>query len=170
MAVATVQLGPGRSQTGVPSDDGRWDQVEAKMRELGYRPDALIEVLHTAQETFGYLDPEVLSYVGDRLGVPPSKAYGVATFYSYFTLEPVARHSCVVCTGTACYLDGAGALLGAVSGVLAARGKEAVPDRWLSLEEVRCLGPCSMAPVAVVDGAVHGKLSPEQLASLVESL
>jgi bidirectional [NiFe] hydrogenase diaphorase subunit len=140
------------------------------MRELGYRPDALIEVLHTAQEAFGYLDAQALAYVGDRLGVPQSKAYGVATFYSYFTLEPEASHSCVVCTGTACYLDGAGALVSAVAGLLAARGQEAAPDRWLSLEEVRCLGPCSMAPVAVVDHEVHGKLTPPGLVSVVESL
>lgn len=167
MGVA-VQPGPGRPEASF-LDDQRWGQVEAKMRELGYRPDALIEVLHTAQEAFGYLDVEVLAGVGDRLGVPQSKVYGVATFYSYFSLEPLARHSCMVCTGTACYLDGASALLAAVAGVLAGRGAK-VPGQWLALEEVRCLGPCSMAPVAVVDGAVHGKLSPGELVSLVEAL
>jgi len=81
------------------------------MRRLGYSPDSLIEVLHTAQEAFGYLDAETLAYVGDSLGVPPSRTYGVATFYSYFTLKPQGEHTCVVCTGTACYISGAGTIL-----------------------------------------------------------
>ena len=71
-----------------PNDDKRWRQVDVRMRRLGYRPDGLIEVLHTTQEVFGYLDDEALSYVGESLGVPPSKVYGVATFYSHFLLKP----------------------------------------------------------------------------------
>ena len=176
-AVEVVTVEPGPPERGRETDDEeRWHPLDAKMCELGYRPDALIEVLHTAQEAFGYLGAETLAYVGERLGVPKSKAYGVATFYSFFTLEPKARHTCVVCTGTACYLDGAAALLSAVADVLAARAKAAAPGEkeaaggWISLEEVRCLGPCSMAPVAVVDGEVHGKLSPSGLASLVKAL
>ena len=85
------------------------------MRRLGYRPDGLIEVLHTTQEVFGYLDDEALLYVGESLGVPPSKVYGVATFYSHFLLKPPGLHTCVICTGTACYIKGASALLVAIS-------------------------------------------------------
>ncbi len=98
-----------------PSDDKRWRQVDVRMRRLGYRPDGLIEVLHTTQEVFGYLDDEALSYIGESLGVPPSKVYGVATFYSHFLLKPQGLHTCVVCTGTACYIKGASALLAAIA-------------------------------------------------------
>ena len=82
-----------------PSDDKRWKIVETRMRRMGDRPAALIEALHAAQEAFGYLDTDALHYVGDTLGVPHSRVYGVATFYSFFTLKPQGEHTCVVCTG-----------------------------------------------------------------------
>ena len=90
-----------------PSDDKRWKIVETRMRRMGDRPQALIEALHAAQEAFGFLDTDALQFVGDTLGVPHSRVYGVATFYSYFTLKPQGEHTCVVCTGTACYINGA---------------------------------------------------------------
>ena len=81
------------------------------MRRLGDRPEALIEALHAAQEAFGFLDDDALEYVGDTLGVPHSRVFGVATFYSFFTLKPQGEHTCVICTGTACYINGAGELI-----------------------------------------------------------
>ena len=84
-----------------PSDDKRWSVVETRMRRLGNRPDALIEALHATQEAFGYIDDDALRYVSDSLSVPPSKVFGVATFYHYFNLKPQGEHTCVVCTGTA---------------------------------------------------------------------
>src|SRR5919109_4734201 len=102
----------------MPSDDPRWQAVEARMRQLGNRPDALIEALHATQSAFGSIDAEALRFIGRRLGLPPSTVYGVATFYSYFTLEPRGRRTCVVCTGTACYINGAGRILDALEGVL----------------------------------------------------
>ena len=94
-----------------PSDDKRWKIVETRMRRMGDRPAALIEALHSAQEAFGYLDDDALNYVGDTLGVPHSRVYGVATFYSFFTLKPQGEHTCVVCLGTACYVKGATRIL-----------------------------------------------------------
>ena len=99
-----------------PSDDKRWRIVDTRMRRLGQRPDALIEVLHAAQEAFGFLDSDTLAYVGGSLGVPLSKVYGVATFYSFFTMAPKGEHACVVCTGTACYINGAGQIVAGMSG------------------------------------------------------
>ena len=81
------------------------------MRRLGYRPDALVEALHSVQDSFGYLDRDALVFVAGSLRVPPSRVYGVATFYSYFSLKPPGAHTCVVCMGTACYINGAPALL-----------------------------------------------------------
>ncbi len=153
-----------------PSDDKRWRQVDVRMRRLGYRPDGLIEVLHTTQEVFGYLDEEALSYVGESLGVPPSKVYGVATFYSHFTLKPQGLHTCVVCTGTACYINGASALLAAIVKELGVQPGGTTPDGRLSVLKARCLGACSMAPAVVVDGEVHGHAVPAQLVDALENL
>ena len=95
MAVAIAAQAP-------PSDDRRWKVVDARMRRLGYRPDALVEALHSVQDSFGFLDRDALEYVAGSLHLPPSRVHGVATFYSYFTLKPPGEHACVVCTGTAC--------------------------------------------------------------------
>ena len=165
-ALAT-QSGVGRP---APNDDKRWRQVDIRMRRLGYRPDGLIEALHTAQELFGYLDDETLLFVGDNLGVPPSKVYGVATFYSYFTLKPQGLHTCVVCTGTACYINGATALLDAIDRELDVRAGATTADGRISLLKARCLGACSMAPAVVVDGEVHGRTVPSELVTLLEGL
>jgi bidirectional [NiFe] hydrogenase diaphorase subunit len=153
-----------------PSDDKRWRQVDVRMRRLGYRPDGLIEVLHTTQEVFGYLDDEALSYVSESLGVPPSMVYGVATFYSYFTLKPQGLHTCVVCTGTACYINGASGLLAAIGKQLDVQPGGTTADDNLSVLKARCLGACSMAPAVVIDGQVHGRVAPGQLVSLLEDL
>ena len=98
------------------------------MRRLGDRPAALIEALHAAQEAFGYLDTDTLNYVGDTLGVPHSRVYGVATFYSFFTLKPQGKHTCVVCTGTACYINGAKQILNGLEDALHVKPKETTAD------------------------------------------
>jgi bidirectional [NiFe] hydrogenase diaphorase subunit len=144
-----------------PSDDKRWRIVETRMRRVGQRPDALIEVLHAAQEAFGFLDTDALEYVGRSLGVPLSKVYGVATFYSFFTLKPQGEHACVVCTGTACYINGAGGIVTAIRRELGVRPGETTPDGKLSLLTARCLGSCSLAPAMILDGEVRGKLTAE---------
>ena len=151
-----------------PSDDKRWHIVETRMRRLGNRPDALIEALHSAQEVFGFLDDDALRFVSDSLRVPPSKVFGVATFYHYFTLKPHGEHTCVVCTGTACYINGAAEILASVKAGLDVRPRETTGDGKLSLLTARCLGACSLAPVATLDGAVEGRVdSGEFVAKLV---
>ena len=152
------------------SDDKRWRQVDVRMRRLGYRPDGLIEVLHTTQEVFGYLDDDALAYVGESLRVPPSKVYGVATFYSYFTLKPQGEHTCVVCTGTACYINGAAALLDEVGRTLGVEAGGTTADGKVSVLKARCLGACSLAPAVVIDDEVHGKMTPAGLKTLLEAL
>ena len=153
-----------------PSDDKRWRIVETRMRRLGHRPDALIEVLHSAQEAFGFLDTATLAYVGATLGVPLSKVYGVATFYSFFTLEPQGEHACVVCTGTACYINGAGGIVAGIRRELGVRPGETTPDGKLSLLTARCLGSCSLAPAMILDGEVQGKLTADAVLARLEAL
>jgi bidirectional [NiFe] hydrogenase diaphorase subunit len=140
------------------------------MRRLGNRPDGLIEVLHSAQEAFGYLDDDALRYISDSLRVPPSKVFGVATFYHHFTLKPHGEHTCVVCTGTACYISGASQILGSIQEGLGVKPRETTADGRLSLLTARCLGACSLAPVATIDGAVEGKVNPPDFVAKLEAL
>src|SRR5512134_2511694 len=140
------------------------------MRRLGNRPDALIEALHSAQEAFGYLDDDALRYVGESLLVPPSKVFGVATFYRHFTLKPQGEHTCVVCTGTACYINGAGEILSAIQAGLGVKPRETTANGKLSLLTARCLGACSLAPAVVVDGEMGGRVTPSEFVVRLEAL
>jgi bidirectional [NiFe] hydrogenase diaphorase subunit len=136
----------------LPSDDKRWRIVNGTMRRHGYARDALIETLHTVQQSFGFLDKESLKFVAASLRVPLSQAYGVATFYHYFTLKPPGKHSCLVCLGTACYIKGAAQLVAQAEKTLGVPCGETTSDLKVSLLTARCLGSCSAAPVVVYDG------------------
>jgi bidirectional [NiFe] hydrogenase diaphorase subunit len=153
-----------------PSDDKRWRIVETRMRRLGNRPDALIEALHSAQEAFGYLDDDTLRYVSESLSVPPSKVFGVATFYHHFTLKPHGEHTCVVCTGTACYINGAAEILRSIEVGLGVKPHETTADGKLSVLTARCLGTCSLAPAVVIDGDVEGLVNPLEVVARLERL
>jgi bidirectional [NiFe] hydrogenase diaphorase subunit len=152
------------------SDDKRWRIVETQMRRLGYKPDALIEVLHSAQEAFGFLDDDALEYIGGSLGVPPSRTYGVATFYSFFTLKPQGEHTCVVCTGTACYINGAKGILARLAKDLDLKPGGTTADGKLSLVTARCIGACSLAPAVIVDENTQGKATADSVMDQVEKL
>jgi bidirectional [NiFe] hydrogenase diaphorase subunit len=140
------------------------------MRRLGNRPDALIEAFHSTQEAFGHIDDEALRYVGESLSVPPSKVFGVATFYHYFRLKPQGDHTCVVCTGTACYIDGALDILAAIRAKLDVEPHGVTTDGRLSLLTGRCFGSCSLAPAAIVDGEVVGRVERDEFVERLEAL
>jgi len=147
----------------VPSQDKRWKLVDATMRRMGRHSRGLIETLHTVQEAFGYLDEEALRYVAMSLRVPLSRAYGVATFYQFFTLKPAGRHTCVVCMGTACYINGAQHLLDSIKADLGITAGETTSDGEVSLLTARCLGSCGLAPAVVYDQEVAGKVDNRSL-------
>ena len=152
------------------SDDERWRIVDTRMRRLGHRPDALIEALHSAQEAFGYIDDDTLRYIGDALSLPPSTVFGVATFYHYFVLKPPGEHTCVVCTGTACYINGALRLLESIEAALAVRPHETTADGKVSLLTGRCFGSCSLAPAAIVDGDVQARVDAPEFVRRLQAL
>jgi bidirectional [NiFe] hydrogenase diaphorase subunit len=152
-----------RERTTPPAKDNRWKLVEATMRRHGHRAHSLIEALHTAQEAYGYLEPQVLGQLARALRVPLSKVYGVATFYSFFTLKPQGRHACVVCTGTACYIRGAGAIMNDIEREMGLKAGQTTPGGEVSLLTARCFGSCGLAPAAVMDGEVLGKLGPSDV-------
>jgi bidirectional [NiFe] hydrogenase diaphorase subunit len=151
-----------------PTDDKRWRVVQTTMRRHGNDPSALIETLHSVQESFGYLDDASLKFVAASLRLPTSKVYGVATFYNYFSLKPQGEHTCVVCLGTACYIKGGRDILNALQQATTLKPGQTSPDKAVSLLTARCLGTCGLAPVAVYDDEVVGKVSPTDVVCKVK--
>lgn len=127
------------------------------MARHGYAGDALIEVLHVAQELYGHLSPPVLASVAHKLKLPPSRVLGVATFYHLFRFEPDRAHAAVVCLGTACYAAGGPALMSTLE-----RHARAHRGEW-SLHAGRCVGSCGLAPVVVCDGETLSRATPAAL-------
>lgn len=141
--------------------DNRARILEATMKRSQYQPDALIEVLHKAQELYGFLSPELLRQIARALHVPPSRVYGVATFYHFFALKPQGEHTCTVCLGTACYVKGAASLLAAIEQASGVRASHTSPDGKLSVLTARCLGACGIAPAVIFDNEVLGNQTAE---------
>jgi len=150
------------------SGDKRFKILEVHMKRYQHKSDALIEVLHKAQELFGYLDNDLLLFVAYRLKLPPSRVYGVATFYHFFTLKPQGRHTCVVCMGTACYVKGGDRVLAAVEEMAKIKPGETTSDRAVSLLTARCIGACGIAPAVVYDGTVTPRQTPESASGHVK--
>lgn len=145
----------------LPSSDKRWKLVEATIRRHGHKASSLIEVLHTVQESFGYLDSVSLRFVASSLRLPLSEVFGVATYYHYFSLKPPGQHTCVVCMGTGCYVKGSGNLMKAIEDVAHVTAGETTADGKVSVVAARCIGSCSLSPAVVFDGEVMPKAQPE---------
>ncbi len=144
-----------------PSGDKRFKILDVTMKRHLYQHDALIEVLHKAQELFGFLELDVLLYVARGLKLPPSRVYGVATFYHLFSLKPQGEHTCVVCMGTACFVKGADRLLAAIEQQAGIKAGQTTPNGKLSVMTARCIGACGIAPAVVFDGVTAGQQTPE---------
>jgi bidirectional [NiFe] hydrogenase diaphorase subunit len=151
-----------------PSGDNRFKLLETTMKRHSYQQNALIEILHAAQQLFGYLELDLLYTIARQLKLPPSKVYGVATFYNFFRLKPTGEHTCVVCTGTACYVKGADSLVQAVEKQAHIKVGETTTNCKLSLMTARCLGACGVAPAVVVDDVVEGHMTPDRLLGQVK--
>jgi bidirectional [NiFe] hydrogenase diaphorase subunit len=143
--------------------DRRFKVLDVTMKRHQFQPDALIEVLHKAQDLFGYLERDVLFHVARGLRLPPSRVYGVATFYHLFHLKPQGKHACVICLGTACFVKGADRLLKVVEEAAHVKAGETTPDNELSLLTARCFGACGIAPAAVYDGTIAGHQTPDDV-------
>jgi bidirectional [NiFe] hydrogenase diaphorase subunit len=154
----------------LPSDDKRWRIVQGTMRRNGFQPEALIETLHTVQESFGYLEEESLLFVARALNVAPSKVYGVATFYHFFQLKPAGDHVCSICNGTACYIKGGRELLEMFEDEYGLTSDETTPDGQLSLLTVRCIGACGLAPAVILDGEVVGRTDNDEMRAKINAL
>lgn len=158
------------SAKGHASGDLRYKSLDMTMKRHQYKPDALIEILHKAQESFGFLEEDVLIYIATELKLPLSRIYGVATFYHLFSLKPSGAHTCVVCLGTACHVKGASKLMVILEEELGIDVGETTADGNVSLMAARCLGACGIAPAMVIDGTVSGKQTPETALNKIRAL
>jgi NADH-quinone oxidoreductase subunit E len=131
-------------------------------------PGAVIPVLRMSQDVVGYLPVEVIDYISAGLNIPSSDVYGVATFYSLFSLTPKGRHKIRACLGTACYVKGIKEVMGRISKEFDLEVGGTTEDRRFSLEAVRCLGACGLAPVVVVDQDTYGSISADQVSGILE--
>ena len=138
------------------------------MRKNGFARHALIETLHTVQLSFGYLDDDSIRFVARSLRVPLSQAYGVVTFYHYFSMKPPGKHTMTICAGTACYIKGSAKLGEAAEKRLGIAQGGTTPDGNISLMTARCVGACSRAPVVLCDGNVAGEMSEAQMLEQLE--
>lgn len=128
---------------------------------------ALIEILHKAQEIFGYLPRDVQLFVARKLGIPGAEVFGVVSFYSYFTVKPMGKHTISVCMGTACYVRGADKIISKMKDYLGIESNETTEDGLFSLKDVRCIGACGLAPVILVDGKVYGRVKENEVEDII---
>ena len=128
----------------------------------------LMPIMHKANEIYGYLPAEVQTMIADELDIPLAEVYGVATFYSQFSLKPKGKHRISICLGTACYVKGADKILDAVEKELRISCGELTPDRKFSLDSCRCVGACGLAPVMIVDDEVYGRLTAKDVKGVLD--
>lgn len=138
-------------------------QLLQTISELKDERGALMPILQKAQEIYGYLPIEVQTMISDETGIPLEKIYGVATFYSQFSLTPKGKYQISVCLGTACYVKGSGDIYNKLMELLGVEGGGCTPDGKFSLEACRCIGACGLAPVMTINGEVYGKLTVDML-------
>lgn len=144
--------------------ESSYPEMDRILRDFPCSRDLLIEILHAAQQRFGYLDEALLAHIACHLDLPPSLVYGVATFYHSFRLQPSAPHHCTVCLGTSCHIRGGTTLMMQLEQRLSIAAGTTDRERGITLDSVRCLGTCGMAPLAVLNGVIIGGSTAEEVA------
>ena len=142
--------------------------LEQFINQFEDKESALIKVLYEAQHIFGYLSKEVMLFIAEKLNVPASKIYGVVTFYSYFNTEPKGRCQVKVCMGTACFVRGADKVARQLENQLNLKMGETSGDLKYSLDSLRCVGACGLAPVVLVNDKVYGKVEQDDISKIIQ--
>ena len=143
-------------------------QIDAIVDKYGSDPSGTIGILLDIQEAETYLSKEALTYVADKLGIPVTQLYRMATFYEGLSLKPRGRHQIHVCTGTACHVRGAKKILETLERDLGIKPGETTPDLEFGLKTVNCLGGCALGPLVVVDGEYHGNMTPVRVTDVIK--
>jgi len=147
------------------------EEIDAFIDELekqGSLDGKLIAILHRAQGIIGYLPKEVLAHIARRLSIPAAKVHGVVSFYSFFSTVPKGRYVINVCMGTACFVVGAEAILSELKKLLGIESGQTTPDRMFSLNALRCVGACGLAPVVVINEKMYGKVTVKDAGKIIE--
>ena len=144
------------------------NRVDQVIERYADKPGALIPVLTECQKIVGYVPVELQEYIAKGLNIPGSTVYGVVTFYSFFSMVPKGRHTIKVCMGTACYVRGIGEVLNRICSEFKVEVGGTTEDRRFSLEAVRCLGACGLAPVVVVNEDTHGDVSADKIMNILD--
>lgn len=148
--------------------DEMLDRIDEVITIRKSTPGAVITVLRECQDIVGYLPMELIDYISEGLTISRSEVFGIATFYSLFSLEPKGRHTIKCCLGTACYVKGIKEIMVRVTNEYQLSEGQTTTDRRFSLEAVRCLGACGLAPVVVVDSDTHGAVSSDKILDILE--
>ena len=143
-------------------------ELEAYIAEHKDIDGPLMPIMQKAQELFGYLSLETMTVIADALDIPVSEVYGVATFYAQFSLQPKGEYIISVCTGTACYVKGAQAVLDEVIKILGVGPGQTTPDGKFTIQDTRCLGCCGLAPVMTINQDVYGRLTADEVKGILE--
>jgi NADH-quinone oxidoreductase subunit E len=149
-------------------NDDMWSQIDTVIQKNRTISGAVITVLRECQTIAGYLPVELLDYISQGLNLPASSVYGVASFYSLFSMVPKGRHTIKICMGTACYVKGIKEALSRIENEYQLKEGDTTDDRRFTLEAVRCLGACGLAPVMVVDQDTHGDVSSDKVLELLD--
>ena len=144
--------------------------LEPVLTEYAKIPGSLITILQKAQEIYGYLPKDVIYHIAEKVGTTPAEEMGVATFYSQFRLAPIGKYLIMACQGTACHVNGSERVFAAVSEYLGIESGKTTEDGIFTLENVACLGCCSLAPVIMINGEAFGNLTPEKAVSILKNL
>ncbi|MDK2885696.1 MAG: NADH-quinone oxidoreductase subunit [Thermosipho sp. (in: thermotogales)] len=146
-----------------------YKELDKYIENLKGKKGVLINVLHKAQELFGWLPSEVQEYIAEKLNVSPSTVYGVVTFYNFFSTKPKGKNQVKICLGTACYVKGADRVMERFLSELGVSEGEVTKDGKFSVHGVRCLGACSMAPVVLIgEKDFYGKVTPDMVPKIIK--
>lgn len=145
----------------------KYKELEDYIEGLEEKKNSLIAVLHKAQEIFGYLSQDVQFFIGEKLDIPVSKIYGVITFYSFFATEPRGKYVINVCMGTACFVRGAKEVLKEVEQELGIKAGETTEDELFTIDVLRCIGACGLAPVVTVNDKVYGNVTKNDIPKII---
>jgi len=148
--------------------DDMWIQIDEIIDNNKSRLGAIITVLRECQDAVGYLPVELIDYIGDGMNLSRSEVYGVASFYALFSMEPKGRHTVKMCLGTACYVKGIKEVLNRISNEYKIEEGETTEDRRFTLEAVRCLGACGLAPVMVINQDTHGDVKADGVLKILD--
>lgn len=140
------------------------------LEKYGDSASNLITILQKAQEIYGYLPKDVMYHIAERIGVTPADVVGVATFYSQFRLSPIGKYLIMSCQGTACHVNGSERVSAAIAEYLGIKSGETTDDGLFTLEDVACLGCCSLAPVIMINGEAYGNLTPDSAVAVLKEI